>query len=125
MKRIFSFLAIVFVLFIASASITSCNTENASVSLEGTTWTATETTHGSTYSYTLTFGKSSFSLKMIAPTGSDGGTETIMYAGTYTYDAPVVSLSGDFNGEKTTLTGVREGNMITFTGKIAVTFTQK
>ena len=76
MRRLISILATTIVVFLASTSLTSCNKERASDSLEGTTWTGTETTHGSVYSHTLTFGKRSFSMKFTAPTGSDGGFET-------------------------------------------------
>lgn len=123
MRFYLSILATITVFIFAAVSPTSCNKDNAS-SLEGTTWTATQTTHGSTYSYTLTFGKSSFSMKFTAPTGSDGGTETVMYAGTYTYDDPVVTLNTEIDGKKTTLNGVRDGNKLTFTGLDAPTFSK-
>ena len=125
MNKTLSILATIIVVFLASVSLISCNKDDASSSLEGTTWTATETTHGSVYFYTLTFGKSSFVMKFTAPTGSDGGVETEMYAGTYTYDPPVITLVAEIDGERNTLSGVREGNTITFTGENAVTFTKK
>lgn len=63
-------------------------------------------------------------MKFTAPTGSDGGTETVMYAGTYTYDDPVVTLNTEIDGKKTTLNGVRDGNKLTFTGLDAPTFSK-
>lgn len=124
MSRILSILATTIVVFLAVANLTSCNKDNSSPSLDGTTWTATQTTHGSTYSYTLSFGKTSFSMKFTAPTGSNGGTETVMYAGTYTYDDPVVTLNTEIDGKKNILNGVRDGNKLTFTGWDAPTFTK-
>lgn len=125
MNKVISILATTIVVFFISASMASCNKNDPSASLEGTTWTGTENTHGFTYYYTLTFGKSSFSMKFTVPNGSNGGTETETFAGTYTYDPPVVTLVADINGEKTILTGAREGNTITFTGEHGVTFTKQ
>lgn len=125
MNKVFSILATTIAVFFVTASMASCIKNDASTSLEGTTWTGTENTHGSIYYYTLTFGENSFSMKFTAPTGSDGGTETETYAGTYTYNPPVVTLVADINGEKTILTGAREGSTITFTGERGVTFTKQ
>jgi len=126
MKKLISILATVIVVFIASASLVSCSKNNVSSSLDGTTWTASETTHGSTYLYKLTFGKSSFSMQFTAPTDSEGGTETETYSGTYIYDNPVVIMNAVINGENTTFNGVRDGDKLTLNSSLgSMTFTKK
>lgn len=126
MKKIASILAMAIAMFIASAALGSCSKHNDSESLDGTTWTATETTHGSTYSYTLSFGKSTFSMQFTAPTDSEGGKETETYAGTYSYDHPVVIMTANMDGKDITFNGIREGNILKLTSSLGpLTFTKK
>ena len=126
MRNLLSFLITSLVVFLAATGMTSCGKLDSSASLEGTTWTATESTHGSVYYYTLSFGKSTFSMQFTAPTNSEGGTETETYAGTYTYDDPVVIMTAVIYGENTTFNGVRDGNKLKLnSNQGALTFTKK
>lgn len=126
MNKSIPILAMLIVTFLSAMGLTACNKEGSSTSLAGTTWTATETTHGSVYHYTLTFGKSTFSMQFTAPTGSEGGTETETYTGTYTFDNPVVIMTAVIDGNNTTLNGVRDGNKLTLnSSQVTLTFTKK
>lgn len=126
MKRIISILTTAITVFIAITGMTSCSKADASASLEGTTWTATESTHGSVYNYTLTFGKSTFSMQFTSPGNSEDGPETETYAGTYIYENPAVIMTAMIYGENTTFNGVRDGNKLTLNSSLgALTFTKK
>lgn len=126
MNKAFYILATAVVVFIVSMNLASCSKPDASATLEGTTWTATESTHGSTYFYTLSFGKSTFSMQFTAPTNSEGGTETETYAGTYIYENPAIIMTAMIYGENTTFNGVRDGNKLTLnSGLGTLTFTKK
>lgn len=126
MKKTISILATAIVVFLASVSLISCSKSDASASLEGTTWTATESTHGSVYNYTLTFGKSTFSMQFTSPGNSEDGPETETYAGTYIYENPAVIMTAMIYGENTTFNGVRDGDKLTLNSSLgALTFTKK
>ena len=126
MNKAFYILATAVVVFIASMNLASCSKLDASASLEGTTWTATESTHGSVYNYTLTFGKSTFSMQFTSPGNSEDGPETETYAGTYIYENPAVIMTAMIYGENTTFNGVRDGDKLTLNSSLgALTFTKK
>ena len=126
MRNLLSFFITSLVVFLAATGMTSCGKLDSSASLEGTTWTATESTHGSVYNYTLTFGKSTFSMQFTSPGNSEDGPETETYAGTYIYENPAIIMTAMIYGENTTFNGVRDGDKLTLNSSLgALTFTKK
>ena len=65
-------------------------------------------------------------MQFTAPGNSVGGTETETYAGTYTYENPVVIMTAMIYGENTIFNGVRDGNKLTLnSSQGSLTFTKK
>ena len=133
MKRLIALLLSIVVMAIGLAS---CQKSDSSASLEGTTWTATETTpDGSTDYYTLSFGKSTFTMQFTwlseriwrpETDAYDDTYETDAYVGTYIYENPAIIMTIMIDGENTTINGVRDGDKLTLNaGYGSLIFTKK
>lgn len=98
-------------------SFSSCKKDkvDAPSSLTGTSWVSTVVEGDYSYTDTLVFGESEVS-SLYAD--SDGDSDS--YSGTYTYDAPTVTLKLDGS----TLIGTVKGNKMSFFGGETV-FTKK
>jgi len=88
---------------------TGCKKDDASTTLNGTSWAGTTTYSGYQVTVTISFKQSSFTYteNILAENVS------VSVPGTYTYDYPNVECQGTLSGNTYNLTGTISGNQMT------------
>lgn len=123
MKKVLSSLAVCAMVFIVSATLDSCKKDDSKSSLDGTTWVSQMADEEALTDYVLAFQKKTFSIEMSMASQPN---MSITIKGTYTYDDPDVELTMQTEERAEKLSGVREGNKITFVdGRDTTVFTKR